>query len=69
MMSPHQKQSLLLHLEHAWQAASEMPTTTPCNACIHFSQGFCRRWNDAIPKETLEMGCGEWEFLSYSCPF
>jgi hypothetical protein len=69
MLSPHEKVSILLHLERAWQATNGLPTTTPCAACIWDKAGFCKKWDAMIPKDRLATGCEAWEFNRESTPF
>lgn len=69
MLNPWDKASIIYSLERALKAAEMMHTTTPCNGCIHFEQGKCRRWGEVVPAETLLVGCSEWVFNRNSCPF
>lgn len=68
-MTPHQKISVLKHLEDAWESINKMPTTTPCTLCVHFDFGACKLWKDAIPATFLEKGCDKWTFDKNSPPF
>jgi hypothetical protein len=68
-LTPHQKLNLLQSLEQAWEAANSLPMTTPCNLCLYWDAGFCKRWQDKIPEENKEAGCGEFMFNEDSPPF
>lgn len=62
MLTPHEKQQLLKLIE-------KLPTTTPCNACVNWSAGFCQLCNEKIPDDIKDAGCEAWEFSPNSIPF
>lgn len=67
-MKPHEKHQILLNLERMWAYFNGVETETPCSVCIWHRQGACKRWNETIPKETLPVGCPDWEFEKDSMP-
>ena len=69
MWSAHDKYSAFKKLEQAWEEVSKLPTATPCVNCLHFSAGYCNLWKDAVPKETLPVGCEKFNFDPESPPF
>lgn len=71
MLTPHQKQSILLHLEKAWEAANELPTTTPCLCCKFYDIDVkkCMFYDAIVPAEAAEAGCDQFEFNPESVPF
>jgi len=62
LMSPHEKATLIALLE-------KMPTTTPCNVCIHYDAGLCRDAGQKIPDDIKDIGCEDWKFDKASVPF
>lgn len=69
MLSPHQKQSLLDAAIKLYEFAIGQETTTPCNACTHFYNGFCHKWEMDVPQEAQKAGCTEFIYNPDSVPF
>lgn len=61
LLTPMRKQQTLAALRDAVAALDGAPTQTPCAACDHFANGFCRHWNAPVPAEAQASGCDAFE--------
>lgn len=70
MLSPHEKNNLMIWVQKIWEYLNEQPTTTPCHFCKSYDDGHCKMWGDyLIPKQVRPNGCDKFEFDSESIPF
>lgn len=69
MMNPHQRANTIAVLQQAIRIAEQMQTTTECKDCVQFDNGYCKHWQDNVPKEAQKNGCGSFLFNPDSAPF
>jgi len=62
MISPHDRYSAIEYLKKAIEVVSSLPTTTPCQNCLHLSAGYCNLWKSVVPNDILPKGCEKWDF-------
>lgn len=69
MLSPHDKNELIRLMQRALGEIIQLPTATPCVDCKLHEAGACLKWQEAIPAETLPLGCDFWIFDPSAPPF